>query len=119
VNRIRVALMDLQPRLWDIVIDALHEAPDLELVSNVAVPESQLEQIGADVVIAGTNEPDDRRVPLRLLAIAPRIHVLMVATNGRTAAMYELRPHQTLHRSISRSDLIAAIRQSVEGREEE
>ena len=112
--------MELQPpRLRDIVVDALDEAPDLELVSSDPVPESRLAEIGADVVIAATNEPDDRRVPLRLLAIAPRIHVLMVATNGRTAAMYELRPHQTLHRSITRSGLIAAIRQSVQGREEE
>ena len=117
MNRIRVALMDLQPRLRDIVVDALEEAPDLELVSTDPVPESRLEEIGVDVVIAATNDPDERDVPLRLLAIAPRLHVLMVATNGHTAAMYEMR--QTLHRSISRSGLIAAIRQSVQGREEE
>jgi DNA-binding NarL/FixJ family response regulator len=117
VNRIRVALMDLQPRLRDIVADALAEAPDLELVSTDPVPESRLDEIDADVVIAAINDPGDREVPLRVLARAPRLHVLMVATHGRTAAMYELR--QTLHRSISRSGLIAAIRQSVQGREEE
>ena len=111
--------MELQPRLRDIVIDALDEAPDLELVSTEPVTESRLGGIGADVVIAGANEPDDRRLPMRLLSIAPRIHVLMVATNGHTAAMYELRPHQTLHRSITQAGLIAAIRQSVHAREED
>ena len=111
--------MELQPRLRDIVVDALDEAPDLELVSREPVPESRLEGIGADVVISGTNDPEDRRAPLRLLALAPRSHVLMVGTDGRTAAMYQLRPHQTLHRSISRAGLIDAIRQSVQGREED
>lgn len=111
--------MELQPRLRDIVIDALDEAPDLELVSTSPVPEVRLEESGADVVIAGTDEPDSRSLPLRILSIAPRLHVLMVATNGQTAAMYELHPHQTLHRSLTRAGLIAAIRQSVERREEE
>jgi hypothetical protein len=119
VNRIRVALMDLQPRLRDIVVDAVDDAPDLELVSADPVPESGLRDSGADVVIAATAAPADRAVPARLLALAPRIRVLMVAVDGRAAATYELRPHQTLHRSMTRSGLIAAIRQSVQRREEE
>jgi hypothetical protein len=109
----------LQPRLRDIVIDALHEAPDLELVSAEPVSEDRLGESGADVVIASTSEPDNRSVPLRILSLAPRLHVLMVAANGLTAAMYELRPHQTVHRAITQAGLIAAIRQSVERREEE
>lgn len=111
--------MELQPRLRDIVIDALDEAPDLELVSTEPVAESRLDTVAADVVIAAAHEPADRQVPARLLARAPRLHVLMLATNGETAAMYEMRPHQTLHRAISRSGVLAAIRHCMQGREEE
>lgn len=111
--------MDLHPRLRDIVVDAVGGAADLELLSIDPVPEWRLDQVGADVVIAGATDPDDRRVAARLLKLAPRIRLLMVAINGRTAAMYELRPHQTLHRAITQSGLIAAIRQSMQGREEE
>jgi hypothetical protein len=119
VNRIRVALMDLQPRLRDIVVDAVGDAPDLELVSPNPVPESRLRESGAEVVIAGTRDPGDRRVPMRLLMMAPAIRVLMVGVNGRNAAMYELRPHKILHRAITRAGLIAAIRQSAKRREED
>jgi hypothetical protein len=111
--------MDLRPRLRDIVVDAVGDAPDLELVSPDPVPESRLRESGADVVIAGTREPDDPRVPMRLLLTAPAIRVLMVAVNGRDAAMYELRPHKIVHRSITRAGLIAAIRQSMKRREED
>ena len=112
--------MDLQPRrLRDVVIDAVSDAPDLELVSPDPVSESRLREGVADVVVASAREPGDRRLPARLLALAPRLRVVMVAVNGRTAAMWEMRPHKTLRRSITRSGLIAAIRRSVQRREEE
>jgi len=108
----------MQPRLRDIVIDAVSEAPDLELVSTEPVDESALRETRVDVVVAGAGDPADRRLPARLLAMLPRIHVLMVAVSGRTAAMWELRPRKTLHRSVTRAGLIGAIRHSVHGREE-
>jgi len=118
VKRIRVALVDLQPRLRDIVVDAVGDAPDLELVSPEPLAEAALRGAGADVVVAGAGDPADRQLPERLLAMLPQIRVLMVAASGRTAAMWELRPHRTLHRSITRSGLLDAIRYGVHGRED-
>jgi hypothetical protein len=110
--------MDLKPRLRDVVIDAVSDAMDLELVSSNPISEGALRDCGADVVIAAARQLSDRRMAARLLAIAPRMRVLTVAVNGRSAATWELRLNRTLHRSITRAGLIDAIRQSVQGREE-
>jgi DNA-binding NarL/FixJ family response regulator len=116
VNRIRIALMDLQPRLRDIIADALEDEPDLEIAHGELRSDADLRRIDADVVIAGTSEPADLELPSRLLSIAPRIRVLMVAVSGRTAAMYELRPRTTALGEVTPKGLIAAIRQSAQGR---
>jgi hypothetical protein len=55
-------------------------------------------------------------VPSRLLSIAPRISVLMVAASGRTAALYELRPRKTPLGDVTAAGLIAAIRERSHGR---
>jgi hypothetical protein len=112
VNRIRIALMGLQPRLRDIIVDAVTDEPDLEIVGPDLRADRDLERVDADVVIAGTAEPADPDVPARLLSMAPRISVLMVAVSGRTAVMYELRPRQTPLGEITPDALIAAIRHS-------
>jgi hypothetical protein len=112
VSRIRIALMDLHPRLRDIIVDAVTDEPDLEIAWPELRSDGDLERLDADVVIAGTAEPANPEVPVRLLSIAPRISVLMVAASGRTAALYELRPRKTPLGDITPSALIAAIRHS-------
>jgi len=107
--------MDLQPRLRDIIADAVADEPDLELACTELRSGDDLRRIDADVVIAGTPEPSDAGLPSRLLSIAPRISVLMVAVSGRTAAIYELRPRRLLG-EVTPLGLIAAIRQSAQGR---
>jgi hypothetical protein len=104
--------MDLQPRLRDIIVDAVADEPDLEIAGPELCSDCDLNQLDADVVIAGTEEPADTELAVRLLSMAPRISVLMVATSGHTAAMYELRPQQTPLGDITPASLIAAIRHS-------
>ena len=110
--------MDLQqqPRLRDIIVDAIADERDLELTSTALRSDRDLTRVDADVVIAGTDEPSNEQVPSRLLSIAPHASVLMVAVSGHTAAMYELRPCKTQLVEITPSGLIAAIRRSAHGR---
>ena len=49
-------------------------------------------------------------------SIAPRISVLVIAASGRTAAMYELRPHRMPLGEVTPAGLIAAIRRSAHER---
>ena len=108
--------MDLQPRLRDIIVDAVIDEPDLEITGMDLRSDLDLARLDADVVIAGASEPGDSPVPSRLLSIAPRISVLMVAASGRTAALYELRPRKTPLGDVTAAGLIAAIRDSSHGR---
>lgn len=112
MRRIRIALMDLQPRLRDIIVDAVADEPDLEIATPELRSDDDFGQLDADVVIAGAAEPADSDLPVRLLSMAPRISVLMVAISGQTAALYELRPQHTALGDITPAALIAAIRHS-------
>jgi hypothetical protein len=113
---IRVLLMNLRPRLRDIIVDALAGAPDFEFSVDELKSEQDLGHVSGDVVIVGVAEPNDTEVPMRLLSKLPEMSVLMIAIGGETAAMYQLRPHRKLMSNLTPPGLMAAIRQSAAGR---
>ena len=113
VNRdpgIRIVLMNLRARLRDIIVDAVANEPGLEIVVEDLKWEQDLLLVSGDVVIAGAAEPQDVEVPMRLLEMAPRMRVLMIAISGERAVLYELRPQKTTLGDLTVSGLIAAIR---------
>ena len=110
LHRIRVGLTNLRPRLRDIVVDAVTSEVDMELIDVELHTERDLERARVDVLIVGTGEPNDDVVPSRLLAIAPRMSVLMIATTGVAAALYQLRPQGEPLRQVTAASLIRAIR---------
>jgi hypothetical protein len=109
--------MNLRPRLRDIIEDAVIQEADMSLTGAVLQSEGQLEDSSADVLIVGTDEPHDPEVPTRLLWIAPRMSVLMIAMSGGSAVLYELQPHKKTFGEVTVAALIDAIRLSAGNRE--
>ena len=110
LHRIRVGLTNLRPRLRDIVVDAVMSEMDMELIDVELNTERDLERARVDVLIVGTGEPNDDAVPTQLLSIAPRMSVLMIATTGVAAALYQLRPMGEPLGHVTAASLIRAIR---------
>lgn len=110
MHGIRVGLTNLRPRLRDIIVDAVTNEDDMELVDVDLQTERDLEGVPVDVLIVGTSEPNDEAIPSRLLSIAPRMSVLMVATTGVAAALYQLRPQRKSLGQVTAAGLINAIR---------
>jgi DNA-binding NarL/FixJ family response regulator len=114
VKKTRVALIDMRPRLREIVAAAVAREADLEIVSTRSSgTNADLEQLAIDVVIAGTQNPDDCLAPAELLAVLPRSRILMVAGSGRRAVVYKLRPEKLSLGDISTESLVNAIRGSA------
>jgi uncharacterized protein YgbK (DUF1537 family) len=113
VNRIRVGMMNVRPRLRDIIVDAVRNESDVELMSIELQSERDLESAGVDVLIVGTAEPEDLELPVRMLYAAPRMSVLMIAASGCGAVLYELRPRKQSLGDVTAAGLIAAIRLSA------
>jgi hypothetical protein len=110
LHKIRVGLANLRPRLRDIVVDAVTNEEDLELVEVDLRTERDLESKLVDVLIVGTGEPNDEAIPGRLLSFAPRMSVLMIATTGVAAALYQLRPRGEPVGQVTAASLVRAIR---------
>ena len=110
VHAIRIVLMNLRPRLRDIIADAVTNECDMDLVAAELQSERDLERVGADVLIVGTTEPNDDEVPSRLLSIAPRMSVLMIAMSGDAAVLYQLRPQKKPLGQVNAAGLVTAIR---------
>ena len=113
-NRIRIVLAELPPMLSGIVKDTVANQPDMTVVAEFSETDALLRALeagGGDVVIVGTKEPDEPSVPIHVLATCPDIKVLMLETQGRRAALYELRPHRRSLGDVSARRLIEAIRQ--------
>ena len=113
---IRILLMNLRPRLRDIIVDALANEPDFEFTVCELQSERDLGYVGGNVMIVGVAEPNDADVPMRMLRKAPEMSVLMIATSGETAAMYQLRPDRKAMGNLTAAGLMAAIRMSAADR---
>ena len=102
--------------LSDIIADVVSVQPDMQIVGTV-------EQHGAMVAAARSARPDvvvigleDSELPETcgpLFEAFPRIRVLGVASDGRGASLYELRPRKTSLGEVSPEGLVQAIRGSA------
>lgn len=116
LKRIRVFLAGMPPLLHDIVRDALRNQADMELVGDFGEGDAvstALKNGDVDVVILGARQPDDYAIAGRVFIDAPRSKVLAIATSGRSAVMYQLRPHKKMLGDVSPQSLIDAIRSDV------
>jgi hypothetical protein len=113
---IRILLMNLRPRLRDIIVDGLAGESGFAFTIAELDAERDLDFVTGDLLIAGVTEPNDIEVPMRLLSKVPEISVLTISISGETAAMYQLRPHRKSMGNLTVPALMAAIRMSVANR---
>jgi len=110
LTHIRIAMMDVRPRLRDMVFDAVTNESDIEVVTTELKSLQDLRPLDVNVVIIGAPEPADAGRAVQVMMAAPRTRVLMIAPTAETAVMYELHPCATAYGEISASSLVHAIR---------
>lgn len=110
---VRVLLAGMPPILRDIVRETIARQPDMAVVAELDTDDAlgpALAVTDADVVILGSSGSEDSTRPLQVLIARPQTCVLMLQTDGRHAALYELRPHRTRLGDVSPQALVDAIR---------
>jgi len=106
--------MDMKPKLRDILADAIGREPDMQLVSTLPAPSSPASDLGPDVLLCESDDPTEATMPTNLLLHElPHARVLVIASSGDRAAVYELRPHRRELADVSISDVIQAVRHGV------
>lgn len=106
-------MADLPPMLGSIVTDALRDEPDIEVVGQIAKGvafEPLAARHLADVLIVGSPESDDPARADRLLLEGTAARVVIIATSGRDAVLYQLWPQKTALGELSAQRLLEAIR---------
>jgi hypothetical protein len=113
-DRTRVILLGLPRLLEEIVAAAIVAEDDLVLIGSFGdagnFPNGSLE---ADVAVTGEAAAD---AVLALLRRAPRLKVLSLASDGKSAWRYELRPVLLPLGELSPAELIAALREAARPR---
>ena len=101
--------------LREIVRDSVTRQRDMEVVGEFGRREEFLRAVeGIDVAIIGAREPDDSTLARQVLRASPSTRVLIVAMNGGSAVLWELRPHKVRLDDVSPESLIKAIRAGAE-----
>jgi DNA-binding NarL/FixJ family response regulator len=105
------------PRLLrELIESAVGDAPDMSVVGRLAHDEPaapSLERTNADVFILTV--PDDQST----VELAPLLYrhsclkLLAIGVDGRSASLYELRPHRVPLGELSPHGLVQAIRSAV------
>ena len=106
VKRVRVLVTDLPLMLRSIVAEALADRQEVELVSG-----EPSRRRGIDVLLTGAADPDDLDCARRLLAEWPTSRILLIASSGRHAVMYELYPRKMVLGDVSLDRLADVIRE--------
>ncbi len=100
--------------LRDIIERLLAPEEDIEVVGEVTQREALLATAGRlhpDVVILGVQDEQLPDVASALFADHPSMRLLGVSGNGRTAFLYEMRPHRVPLGEVSPEELVRAIRE--------
>ena len=110
-------MAEIPRMIRDIVHETVADNADMLVVGEYSERAACLKAVAAeapDIVIFGTSEPGDPELPTQLFLTSPHIKVLMLAISGRSAVLYELRPHTTTLGDVSPQRLLAAIRNQPE-----
>jgi DNA-binding NarL/FixJ family response regulator len=101
--------------LREIVRDSVTNQPDMEIVGDFGEPDQFLKTIErADVAIIGAHQADDSTLARQVLKASPSTRVLIIAMNGGSAVLWELRPYKVRLDDVSPESLIRAIRAEAE-----
>jgi DNA-binding NarL/FixJ family response regulator len=101
--------------LSEIVRDSVARQSDIEIVGDFSERDEFLEAVeGIDVAIIGARQPDDSTLARQVLQASPSTRVLIIAGNGSSAVLWELRPYKVRLDDVSPESLIRAIRADTE-----
>ena len=101
VRPVRVLLDELPALLRSIIVEALSDRTDIVLLAG--------DSTAPDVVLTGASDPHDAVRAARLLSAWPGSRILLVASSGRQAVMYELYPRKLVLGDVSPSALVNAM----------
>jgi DNA-binding NarL/FixJ family response regulator len=109
---VNVVLVGVTGLVADIVKAALDE-PDVDVIGEFCIEPFVVEEIAdtpIDVVVLAADEDVESSTVPALLAQQPRMKVLAIRDDGRTASLFELRPVETMLGSLSPELLLQAVR---------
>ena len=101
--------------LTDIITRLVGTETDMVVVGAVE-PGNLLDALGdtrPDVVILGLDDVSAAPISTQLLSLWPDLKVMGVSADGRSACLYELRPHRVPLGDLSAQGLVEAIRERV------
>jgi hypothetical protein len=108
VKRVRLLLREVPLMLRSIIVDALFNQPQVELLDD-DVSRPPLAADDVDVVLVGAADPHDFEKASSLRAEWPKSRILVVASSGRDAVMYELHPRKLALGDVSPRGLVKMI----------
>jgi hypothetical protein len=104
----RVLLTTCSPMLQSIIEEALSNRDDVSLIA--AEPaDAGAGRSAVDVVLAAAADPEHPEGVMDLLWRWPRSRVVVIATTGRDAVLYELAPRRQSLGDLSPATLVEAI----------
>jgi len=107
-----VSLLNIPTMLRNIIEDTVANQADIELITQ-PTDVSLGARARPHVVIAGAAESDAAETAEALLSQWPRSRILIIATGGRQAVMFEFRTHRTELGELSPAGLLVAIRSAA------
>ncbi len=111
MRKIRIILVSMPALLRDILAQTLGAQLDMEVIGELGGGIELLVDAGrADVVVIGLDQLDLPGIATNLLVEYPHLVLLAMTTDGRAAALFELRPQQTPIGDVSPQGLVDAIR---------
>jgi hypothetical protein len=113
-SRLRVALIGCTGLLGDIITKAVDDEPSIDVVSQIdasALANPPAQHIDADLILWHNADEDEVSRWLRAGHTVPR--VLATVGDGRSASLWELKPHRTELGAVSPGVLIDTIRATI------
>jgi DNA-binding NarL/FixJ family response regulator len=108
VKPVRVLLGDIPPVLRSLIVDALRDQPDVELLHDDSdMPERR----DVDVLLIGAADPNDLEYARMLLTAWPKTRIMVVSSSGRDAVVYEWYPQKLVLGDVAPRTLLNVIRQ--------
>lgn len=102
----------MPPLIVDIIAKLLPDRTALNVLAQLADRvdiQERLSALNPDLVLLGLQNGETENVPYDLLALLPSAMIISLSSDGRSAVIYEMRPHRRTLRNISPRVLIQTI----------
>jgi hypothetical protein len=107
----RILLREMPLMLREMLSQALIGDGNAEIITEPPLAATSPQLIAPDVVICATEDPSDANGAPALLERWPLSQVLLIATDGHQATLYELQPRRTALGEMSIPQLLEVVSQ--------